>query len=187
MRRLPWRPTLLALPLIAVSSVAMGQAGSTPQAAPTSNGAGGKPVSAAPAPGRLSANYFLAQAIQISEAAEMGLLDGIYASASPVMKAAQGRDAFVAPTKAEIERTGKATGRDWLAVRRELVPSQSAATKGAPPPGEYVVVVLGVDTTPGAGRIETITFHRDADQQFRLCGFVSAAIGRAAPSASSPK
>ncbi|WP_231468290.1 DUF4019 domain-containing protein [Novosphingobium sp. CECT 9465] len=156
-------------------------------AASVGGSAGGKSAPAAAAPARLSANYFMAQALQISEAAGNGLLDGIYAGASPIMKAAQGRDAFVAQSRDVLARSGSATGRDWVSVRREVVPGGQPQASGAPPPGDYVVVLIGAETGVGRGRLETITFHRDSDNQWRLCGFVAATLGQTAPSTNPQK
>ena len=185
MRRLRRRHALWLLPLLTMPASLTAQTGRAP--ATLSAGVATVAPAAQPAggPARLSANYFMAQAIQVSEAAASGLLDGIYASASPVMKAAQGQQAFVAQAREALNQTGAAKGRDWISVRRELVAVTSAP--GAPPPGDYVVVVLGVETGPQQGRIETITFHRDNDNQWRLCGFVAAPVGQPAPTTNPKK
>lgn len=176
---------LWLLPLLTMSASAMAQAGSSPSRSAGSPATAAAPAQPAAGPARLSANYFMAQAIQVSEAAAGGLLGGIYEISSPVMKAAQGKQAFVAQVRDVLSQTGSATGRDWVAVRRETVSGTSAP--GTPPPGEYVVVVLGVETGPQRGRLETITFHRDSDNQWRLCGFVAAAVGQPAPTTNPKK
>lgn len=182
-----WLPPLLTITAgMMAPADAMAQAGSAPSQ-PASRPAAPPAAAAQAAPVRLSANYFMAQAIQISEAAGSGLLDGIYQSASPVMKAAQAQQAFVAQTRDVLTRSGTATARDWVSVRREVVPPSATTAPGAPPPGDYAVVVLGVETGPQRGRIETVTFHRDADNQWRLCGFVAAPVGQPAPTTSTPK
>lgn len=182
MRRLRRRHAIWLLPLLTVPASVGAQTGSAPQ----KQTAGAAPVTAAQAqPARLSANYFMAQAIQVSEAAASGLLDGVYATASPVMKAAQAQQAFVSQTRDILSRSGSATARDWISVRRESV--GASTTQGAPPPGDYVVVVLGVETGLQRGRLETVTFHRDSDNQWRLCGFVAAPVGPPAPTTTTKK
>ncbi|NMN03857.1 MULTISPECIES: DUF4019 domain-containing protein [unclassified Novosphingobium] len=182
MRRLRRRRAFWLLPLLTLSASVGAQTGSAPQ----KQSAGTVPVAPAQAqPARLSANYFVAQAIQVSEAAASGLLDGVYATASPIMKAAQGKQAFVAQTRDIFNQSGTATARDWVSVRRESV--GASTTQGAPPPGDYIVVLLGVETGPQRGRLETVTFHRDSDNQWRLCGFVAAPVGQPAPTTTPKK
>lgn len=177
------RRVLMAVPLLAISGAAFAQSGSVGRNAAVAS----VPLVQTPADRvqsvRLSGDYFMVQALAISAAAANGAFDEIYAKAAPLMKAAQGQQAFVTQLRNSLTGNGAAVSRDWLSIARHIVPASPAPAPGAPPPGEYVTVVLALETEAQGGRTETISFHRDSDNQWRLCGFVVAAFSAPSPTA----
>lgn len=158
----------LALCLVEFVAVVGGPAlADTPRAVPAS------PSSTAPAapaaPRQLSGNYFIMAALRASEAVANGQAGAVYDAASPVMKAAVNRDAFMQQVDSAAARDGKPVARFWRDVHRDVVTGPSRP--GAVQPGEYVSVTVVAVSATKTVRIETVSFHNDGDNTWRLCGF----------------
>jgi hypothetical protein len=83
-----------------------------------------------------------------------------------VAKRLAGKESFVRRIAEDRQRLGAVVSRKWVAVTRTAYPAGGAA-----PQGNYVSVVISTKFARPQQVRESISFHLDADDIWRVAGY----------------
>lgn len=115
----------------------------------------------------LNPKEFVDAAFNLIDSINAGQAGSIWDAASPVLKAAQQREPFIAAMRQRTATHGPLTSRRWRAVTRMI---QDKATPQLPA-GEYLTVAfIGLDKA-GAVVSGTVSFRLEKDSVWRLAGY----------------
>ncbi len=140
--------------LLATGVAAAQQPPATPQAAAQS------------AAGAIEPNAVRDAAQRVAMAMDAGQAAKLWDEASVVTRKSVTRDAFIAGISKARQPLGKATGRNWVSVRRQ------AGDGKALPSGLYASVEFLVEFAGKRTMRELVSFRLDEDGTWRFSGYV---------------
>lgn len=116
---------------------------------------------------RLGPTEFLNAALGVVASIDRYEMGTIWDVSSPVMKASIPKDRFVSSTAQKRAALGGVVARDWTAIMRVVIDEKG----GALPPGRYMSVRFRTSSRSGGAVEEVVSFHLDADGQWKLAGY----------------
>jgi hypothetical protein len=119
-----------------------------------------------PAPAQLGPTDFVLASVQVVTAIDRFDIGAVWDRSSAVMRQRVPKDQFIANAAQARAQLGSVRSRDWVFIQRVVVSQVGEQL----PIGQYMTVRL---RTVGqmATREEVISFHLDADGQWRLAGY----------------
>lgn len=115
----------------------------------------------------LDPKEFVDAAWNLIDAIDAGQAGSIWDGASPVLKASQQRDRFIAVMRQRTAANGPLSSRRWRAITRTI---QEKATPQMPA-GEYLsVAFIGINKA-GAIVHGTVSFRVEKDSRWKLAGY----------------
>lgn len=121
---------------------------------------------ARPAPGAIEPNAIRDAGQRVVAAVDAGQAAKLWDEASAVTKKSVGRDAFIAGIGKSRQPLGKATGRNWVSVRRQFGDGQAL------PSGLYASAEFLVEFANKRTMRELVSFRLDEDGTWRFSGYV---------------
>lgn len=116
---------------------------------------------------QLGPTDFLNAALEVAGAVDRYEMASIWDRSSPVMKASIPKDRFITSTAQNRALLGAISSRNWSAIMRVIITDGS----GPLPPGRYISIRFDVVGQGGKSMEEVISFHLDADGQWKLAGY----------------
>ncbi|WP_338445560.1 DUF4019 domain-containing protein [Pelagerythrobacter marensis] len=159
----PHLPGLAALTFVAACCAALPPG----LAAQGRDGPSAQAGSPAAAPAQLGPSDFLNAALHIVAAVDRYEMGEIWDKSSPIMKASIPRDRFVGNTAQQRAMLGAVSNREWRAIMRVVLDTGD----GPLPPGRYMSVRFATAGQSGITMEEVVSFHLDADGQWKLAGY----------------
>jgi hypothetical protein len=123
-------------------------------------------AAAQPAPGAIEPNAIRDAAQRVAMAMDAGQAAKLWDEASAITRKSVTRDAFIAGISKSRQPLGKATGRNWVSVRRQAGDGQ-ALPSGLYASAEFLVEFAGKRTMR-----ELVSFRLDEDGTWRFSGYV---------------
>jgi len=119
------------------------------------------------APSVLAPNAAVEAALQVAALVDAGRMGELWDGASPAVKRVVARAAFIEGITAARKRHGAVTGRQWLAVRRQVHDGTQTV-----PAGHYVSIELAGRRAGDRQLRELVSLRLDEDGTARLSGYV---------------
>jgi hypothetical protein len=158
---------MLALVLLGASPVGANapQASQTPKAVPAAQAAQQRPSQQLARD--LDPRQFVDAASHIIDAASAGQAGSLWDTASPVLKAVDRRDQFIAGLSQRVAANGVISPHQWVAITRTHNPKPTQQLAA----GDYLSVAFIGTNRAGALVRGTVSFHLDTDAVWRLAGY----------------
>jgi len=123
-------------------------------------------AAAQPAAGAIEPNAIRDAAQRVAMAMDAGQAAKLWDEASAITKKSVTRDAFIAGISKSRQPLGKATGRNWVSVRRQAGDGQTL------PAGLYASAEFLVEFADKRTMRELVSFRLDEDGTWRFSGYV---------------
>ncbi|AIF48484.1 DUF4019 domain-containing protein [Dyella japonica] len=118
----------------------------------------------------LDPGHFVDAAFKALAAVESGQAGLVWDMASPVMKSATTRVAFIDSEAMHASANGQLATRQWFSINRNRIDGNSGDKHI--PPGSYLTVLFVGSNKAGQTLQQNVTFALDSDGIWRLAGIV---------------